>query len=644
MAIRHQLLISLLLPVVMLLAWMALMPGLSGSFLFDDAPNLEKLGSFGSITNWELFRAFVFSGGAGPLGRPISLASFLINSNEWPADPASFKYTNIMVHLLIGVILFPTIRKLIRALGYSLEESDWASLLAMALWLFNPFLVSTTLYVIQRMTQLTALFSIIGIWAYLTGKSILTTKPFRGYIIISLSILIATSLASYSKENGILLPTLILVIEFALYFHWRTKSPDWRWQTLFLLLPTMAIIAYLMTYLPNATKPLDIRNFTIVQRLLTEPRILLEYLYYLFLPHTQTKGLYQDGIILSTNAFSPWTTLPSLFGLVALIIGGCLARKKTPLISLALLFFFGGHLLESTTIPLELYFEHRNYLPSIFLFLPISIGIVKLWKRKKPLLSFTSALIICLAYLLATWQNARLWGNEDQLMLVWAETNPRSARAQNSAVQTWVKLGQPDKAIAHLESSIAKLPDSPLLLANSLSYKASLGILSPEEFTEGVNRLRRQPFDAQILKSLNYLVETLNANAPAPEHTIIMMKFLQDIQSDLDGRVPIAHRYMYYLQGLLMSGQGDADLAYEYFNKELAITKSLETSLHMVSVLAIHHHFHQAIGMLGQAHHLLETTPDSALRRRRSTYEQEISRLSLNLQDALNSLINPTKN
>lgn len=634
---RHQLSISLLLVSSWLITWLILMPGLSGSFLFDDTPNLERLGTFGPITNWELFRAFVFGGAAGPLGRPISLASFLINANDWPADPESFKYTNILIHLLIGVFLFLTIRKLLYSVGRSSTDADWIALFSTTLWLLNPFLVSTTLYVIQRMTQLAALFSILSIWGYLQGRIWLPTRAILGYFTISLSVGLGTLLAVYSKENGILLPLMLLTIELALHYHWKTAGPDWRWKALFLGVPTVVIFFYLLHYLPGSTRPIEIRNFTVAQRLLTEPRILWEYLFYLIIPHIQTRGLYQDGITISTSLVSPWTTLPSIVGILAITICGWLFRLKWPLISLAILFFLGGHLLESTAPPLELYFEHRNYLPSIFLFLPIIASLKSLWELKKRPLALCILIILCGSYALATWQCSRLWGDVNQLMLVWAETNPGSARAQNSAIQTWVRLNQPDRALTHLELALREIPDSALLTANNLSYKAALGVLSLKEFAEGINRLRHQAFEAQMLKALNYLVETLNEHAPLPEHTAIMMEFLEGMRNDLHGRVPIAHRYTYYLQGLLLSGQGDGEGAYRYLTKELEITQNLETSLHMVSLLATHHHFRQAINMLGQSRHLLETKPDTLLRRKRSTYQQEITNLRLNLESEIHN-------
>lgn len=633
MSVRHPLLISVLLVGSWFLTLLVYAPGLSGPFLFDDFPNLEKIGALGPIENPELFQAYLSSGFSGPTGRPVALASFLIDANDWPADPAPFKRTNLLIHLLVGVILFPTIRKLLTAVSRSSSrEADWIALIATTLWLLNPFLVSTTLYVVQRMTQLTALFAILGIWGYLQGRFWLPVHPRLGYATLSFSVVLATVLAVFSKENGALLPLLILTMEFALRFHWTTPGPDWRWKAVFLGLPALAIVVYLSMRLPGLERPIPTRNFSLAERLLTEPRILWDYLFHLLIPHIQTRGLYQDGIVISTGLLTPWTTLPALLGLLILGIGGWLARQRWPLLSLAILFFLAGHLLESTTIALELYFEHRNYLPAIFLFLPIAAGIVALRDQIKPVLVTLIAVLVSGSYAIAAWQGARLWGDENQLMLVWAKTNPRSPRAQSSAVQTWLRLGQPDRAIIHLEQALREMPDSALLTSSYLSFKAELGVLSADELAEYANRLRRQPFDAQMLKALKYLVDSLNARAPLPEHTAIVMSLLTGIRDDLHGRIPLAQRYTHYLQGLLLSGQNDSDGAYRHFDNALSYYNKVGPCLDMMSVLARYKHFQQALDILNRCERLLETQADHTINLQRSTYQQEIARLRITLQ------------
>jgi len=48
-----------------------------------------------------------------------------------------------------------------------------------------------------------------------------------------------------------------------------------------------------------------------------------------------------------------------------------------PLLSYCVLFFLLNHLIEGTVIPLELIFEHRNYIPSMLFFVPVSIVIIR---------------------------------------------------------------------------------------------------------------------------------------------------------------------------------------------------------------------------------------------------------------------------
>lgn len=631
---RYQnILLSGLLIAAWTLACLAYQPGLSGPFLFDDFPNLKEIGALGAINNWELFRAYLHSGFAGPTGRPISLASFLLDANDWPADPEPFKYTNLLVHLLIGVILFPTIRKLLHAIGRRSGEADWIALIASALWLLNPFLVSTTLYVVQRMAQLAALFSVLGIWGYLQGRLWLPTRPRLGYVTITLSVGLGTLLAVFSKENGALLPLLVLMIELALRYHWKTPGPDWRWKAVFLGLPALAILTYLAMHLPGLARPIPTRDFSLLERLLSEPRIIWSYLFNLSIPHIQTRGLYQDGFVISKGLTTPWTTLPALLALAGLGVAGWVARRRWPLVSLAILFYLAGQLLESTTIPLELYFEHRNYLPAVFLFVPVAAGILALRKQLKPALAAFVCLAIVGSYAAATWQRAGIWGGANELALVWAKTNPTSPRAQNGAAQTWMRLGHPERAIAVLQRAILKNPDSALLLANYLAHKASIGSLTASELQDSLQRLRHQPFDAQMLQALKTLVDVLNAKAPLPEHTALLMSYLEWMRSDLKGKVPVADRYSYYLQGLLLCGQGDAESALPYLARALKKYRSVETGLNIVSMLATHHHYRQALTILNQSEKVLEAEPDGKLIRPRSTYAQEITRLRANLND-----------
>ncbi|MDH4056967.1 MAG: hypothetical protein OEV58_16530, partial [Gammaproteobacteria bacterium] len=138
-------------------------PGLSGPFLLDDFGSIAALGKHGGVVDWQSFKAFVLGGNSGPTGRPISLASFLIDANNWPTDAAPFKRTNLIIHLVIGGLLGILTKQILCLLQFESREARILALISAAFWMLHPFLVSTTLYAVQRMAQLSTLFIFAGL-------------------------------------------------------------------------------------------------------------------------------------------------------------------------------------------------------------------------------------------------------------------------------------------------------------------------------------------------------------------------------------------------------------------------------------------------------------------------------------------------
>jgi tetratricopeptide (TPR) repeat protein len=142
-------------------------------------------------------------------------------------------------------------------------------------------------------------------------------------------------------------------------------------------------------------------------------------------------------VVISTSLVKPWTTLPSMI-LVFALIGFALAQvKKRPILSFSILFFFLNHIIESSIIGLEIIFEHRNYLPSLFLFLPPAVWFVERLnhnreknRRKYGLLLFLIiALIACLS--VSTHIRNRAWKDDLTLWQDALEKAPNNARALN---------------------------------------------------------------------------------------------------------------------------------------------------------------------------------------------------------------------
>jgi hypothetical protein len=105
--------------------WFSYAPAQSGSFHFDDAPNLAGLGSIDSA---DAALDFVRNGRAGPLGRPISLASFLLHSGSWPDDAASFLRANILLHLINMLLVTWLGIRVARAIGHSNQTAHYVGI------------------------------------------------------------------------------------------------------------------------------------------------------------------------------------------------------------------------------------------------------------------------------------------------------------------------------------------------------------------------------------------------------------------------------------------------------------------------------------------------------------------------------------
>ena len=601
-------------------------PGLQGGFLFDDFHNLEELGAYGGVVDWESFRAFVFNGISGPTGRPLSLASFLLDDNTWPSHAAWFKPTNLAIHLLCGLLLCGCTLLLLRIHEFEECRAQWIAVFSSACWLLHPLMVSTTLYVVQRMAQLATLFVLAGIAGYLQGRSLLPERPRGAYVRMTISLGLGTLLAVFSKENGALLPLLLLAVESCMP---RSKPrPALVWRAVCLLLPSLLLMGYLASRIDFSPDAWPNRPFDQPQRLWSEARILWEYLRSLFIPRIEGLGLFQDGQTISKGWLTPWTTLPAVLGLAALCCSALWMRRRWPLAALAILFFFAAHLLESSVIGLELYFEHRNYLASAFLFLPLGQGLVFVAQKCKPATAFLAgALILCLLTGL-TWQRTRLWQHPDKLTLYWAASNPDSPRAHNAVASLLLANGRIEEANTYLETAIERLPHSALLNLRLLLQKIYTLQASEHDFERTSRRLAHQAFDAQAVMAMRTITDKVVLPIAPMFYRDATLKLLDTMDHNVAfSRFPAYRRLSPYLRGRLHLSRPEPAEACRQYARAIPLYADVEAALMMVAEIASAGFLDCARSTLALAEKTLDGQKDRSLRRPRKSYESEMKRL-----------------
>jgi tetratricopeptide (TPR) repeat protein len=592
-------------------------PGLSGPFLLDDYGSIGALAKYGGVRDWDTFRAFVFGGHAGPSGRPLALLSFLIDGNNWPTDPWPFKRTNLIIHLVTGAMLGILISKILRVLEFETRDVRWIAFLSTACWMLHPFLVSTTLYPVQRMAQLSTLFIFAGLAAYIHGRILVLGNAKRAYWIMTSSLGIFTVLAVLAKENGILLPILIGVIEVTIFAGQRARFGclNRLWIAVFVVFPSFAIVSYLGVGFVS-TGPFEIltsRDFNLYERVLTQSRILVDYLMNWFIPKLYTTGVFQDHFIKSTGFLSPVSTLFSTAFHIAAIGAAVIYRKKQPLLAMAVLMFYGGHLLESTVVPLELYFEHRNYMPACFLFLPL---VACLW-RKLSGSNFLIAGVVALSLLGGfTRYSATVWQTLPSIIEASARKAPTSPRAQAQYATLLFNAGQENTAVAVLDRAIAARPDViPLLLINRLIALCNLNSLSLEDFENTAIELSSSRYDARVFRAYTKFSEAVvEKRCPtiAIQDLEQMYVSMFEIPAHNDP-TSLAFVNLKFLLGLVYVHSGRPDDALSIFQESLAAKPEASYAMVLASHMASVGHNFEALILSNLALGYLEPGTDSFL-------------------------------
>ena len=619
----------------MVLAFFLYQPGLKGGFLFDDYPNLQELGAYGGVTNYETFKNFVLNGVSSPLGRPIALASFLLDDNTWPTHAGWFKATNLKIHLLTGLALCWATLHLMRLFGKPEATAAWIALLSASIWMLHPYMVSTTLYVVQRMAQLAAMFVFMGLAGYLYGRLLLCRNQIgAAYLWMSVSLIIATLLALLSKENGVLLPIMVIAIEFCLPKN-LPKLKLW-WMLLFLGLPSAAIFVILAKEINFSPDAWPSRPFTQPERLLTEPRIIWEYLYHLYIPRIEGRGLFQDGYQFSRSFFDPISTLWSFLGLIALFIGALSFRRRLPFFSLSILFFLAAHLLESSVVGLELYFEHRNYLSSAFLFLPLAVFLISFESGGKLIVALAGSLMLISVLSFLTWQRTNLWADTRKLEVYWAASTPESPRAQNKIGATLLSMGKVDESINHMEKSVERFPESSLLVINNVFIKVFAYRATEKDFLSAGKMMRSQPFDAQAVMGLRNLAEKVSSPEMDESYRRFTLTLLDEAKKNKNyDSVYTFKKLVPYLKGLIYLGMKDYENAHKQFEIAIPMYSETDAALSMVAIMANADRPVEALMLFKQAKTVFIAQPDKTLKRSRELYDIEFKRLGNVLEENL---------
>lgn len=502
---------ALWLTIGLLLTLFVYWPGLHGSWLFDDYPNIvDNKGVQPSDAHISSLVRAALSSPSSEFKRPLASLSFAANYLASGLDPYWMKLTNLLIHLANGLLVFLLSRRLLRWAASpqprqatnNARQSDITAVLITAGWLLLPINLTGVLYVVQRMESLANLFVLIGLLGYVAGRQKMLNdsnpanhgKPAsysRGLVLCLASITLPTAIGLLAKETAVMLPLYAVTVEWLVFRFALTgrasadgaQAParDQRIVAMFALLLLLPLLIGLAWLLPKVASPgyWSTRDFGLRTRLLSEARIVVDYIQWTLLPTPDALSFYHDDFRISEGLFAPWTTAASILVLIALVAGAFWVRRRQPLVALGIAWFLGCHLLTGTILPLELIYEHRNYFASFGLLVAM---VPMLTPGRDRLLALPRYVLlggVMLYWAGLTSITANAWGQPLHLAEELAARAPESPRAQYELGRTYIIYSHYDPASPFIKMAYkplekaASLPNASILPEQALIFMNS---------------------------------------------------------------------------------------------------------------------------------------------------------------------------
>jgi tetratricopeptide (TPR) repeat protein len=567
---------------------------LNGPFIFDDQIHIQENVN---IRITELNFKNLLKAGLNKKGsiskRPVGFITLALNYYFHQYDLKGYHIVNIIIHILTGIILYAFLRATLSLPSIKLEDNQAFAIASFAalLWLVHPLQTQSVSYIIQRLNSLSAMFYLLSFWLYLKGR--LAQKTKKNWLWFACSGL-ACILALGCKQIAATLPFFVFLYE---WYFFQDCSTVWLRRNLkyiFLIFFLFAAVAFIYLGLKPVEKmssfnDYSFKEFTFLQRVLTQPRVVIYYLSLIFFPHPSRLNLDYD-FPLSYSLINPVTTIISIAAVISLLALAFFLFKRERLISFCILWFFGNLVIESSIIPVAIIFEHRNYLPSMMVCLIPTLLVYRYLKIGWLKIGILSLVIFVLAFW--TYQRNRVWESPVTLWQDVVKKSPNKERPHTNLGAALANQGELEEAIEHYKIALQidpKFAETHYNLGEALARQGK----AEEAIQHYKNALQVDP---NFVKAHNNLGLELRKQGKTDEALQHYKKALQidpnfellytnlaDVLLDLGKTDEALQHYRKALQirpdyvnahnslGVLLEKQGKTDEAIQHYRKALQI-------------------------------------------------------------------------
>ena len=528
--------------------------------------------------------------------RFVSNITFLLNYIFNGQNVVGYHVINIAIHIVNAIVLFFLIYTTL-TISENREKYNHILLLSYTialLWLAHPLATQSVTYIVQRMNALAVMFYLLAMLCYIRVRihqqSEMPNKStiVRGYALC----LVFGLLAMGSKEIAATLPIMILLYEFYFFRDLRVQVSH---KNILIFLTFICAFIGISFYFTGAN-PLDFisnscatRDFTVYQRLLTQFRVIIHYISLIVYPHPG-RLIFDYSYPLSYSFFQPITTIFSFLGIIGMLAMAMLLARKERLLSFCILCFFLTLAIESSVICLEIIFEHRTYMPSIFLLIFFVGGVQRISHNTKMIL----VLFIFVAAIFSIWTFTRnkIWQEPE---IFWADSlkkSPNKPRILSNMGNLYFHKKEYDKAAENFRKAFAIDPTELRTLGNlSITYLQMGQVEKAERYIRLALRLKPEWVDMmnslatvhikrkEYEKAVSLIRAALHLNPRYPllnqnmghillqtGRTNLALFFLEQAAANLPNNISLQ---LEIAEALMRSGQGEK--AIEAYTRILAL-------------------------------------------------------------------------